>query len=527
MSGRNFKTMRIGNDRNFKTLRVVLGTALVLALLSHAGAGAAASKKIRVASKPFTESYLLAEMVAQLVDATGEAAAERRFGLGGPPLVLRALEDGEIDVDVNYTGALAHLFVKGNKDAGIADIRAALAPRGITLSESLGFNNTYAVAVRTESARALHLATISDLRGHPELRGAFTPDFLNYDDGFYKLAAVYGVKLAAVRPMQHALAYPALTSREIDLTDAYTTDGTLPQFALTLLKDDREFFPKYFGVIAIRSQVAARFPRTWAALRGLEGRFTDAEMTRLNARVDSKAASVEETARAFLTESGLLSPGTGGAAPALSAGTRALLDRGLWVSTREHFVLVMAALILSCLLGIPLGILAFDHPRAGQGIVAVTGLLQTIPSLALLCFLIPFLGIGTLPTVCALFIYGLLPVVQSTAAGLAALDARLIETAKILGLSRMQRLRLIELPLASITILAGIKTTAVISVATATIAALIGAGGYGRYITAGLAMNDVTTILKGAVPTALMAVGFHGLFELLSRFVVPRGLRKG
>ena len=512
---------------NFKTIRIVYLVASVLAFLSHAGTGIASQPKIRIASKPFTESYLLAEMVAQIVEATGEAAAERRFGLGGPPLVLRALQDGEIDVDVNYTGALAHLFVKDKKDAGIADIRAALAPLKITLSESLGFNNTYAVAVRTESAQKLHLATISDLRGHPELRGAFTPDFLNYDDGFYKLAEVYGVNLAEVRPMQHALAYPALASREIDLTDAYTTDGTLPKFALTLLEDDREFFPKYFGVIAIRSEIATRFPRTWAALRGLEGKLSDAEMTRLNARVDSKAASVEETARAFLSVTGLLSQGEAArATPALSAGTRALLDRGLWVSTREHFVLVMAALILSCLVGIPLGILAFDFPRAGQGVIAVTGLLQTIPSLALLCFLIPVLGIGTLPTICALFIYGLLPVVQSTAAGLLALDARLIETAKILGLSRMQRLRLIELPLASITILAGIKTTAVISVATATIAALIGAGGYGRYITAGLAMNDVTTILKGAVPTALMAVGFHALFELLSRFVVPRGLRK-
>lgn len=474
--------------------------------------------KIRVASKPFTESYILSEMVAQIIEQLGEATVVRKFGLGGPPLVVDAMKSGEIDVDVNYTGTLAKLIVKDNPHAGLIELRTALQPLGLTLSEPLGFNNTYAIALRRDTAQTLGLSKISDLVAHPELRGAFTPDFLNHDDGFYKLQEIYGVKLGAVKPMQHALAYPALRSREIDLTDAYTTDGLLPQFELTLLKDDREFFPRYLGVIVMRTEVVARCPRTWTALRRLEGKFSDEKMTKLNALVDDKKHSIEEVARSFLRANELLENKA-------AAKSSLPIDDGLWRATLEHLGLVVVALLLSCLFGIPIGVIAYRHRGFGPLLIGFTGLLQTIPPLALLCFLIPLLGIGALPTVFALFIYGLLPIVQSTSAGLLSLDQKLIETARILGLSRFQRLRLIELPLASISILSGVKTTGVINVATATIAALIGAGGYGRYITSGLAMNDVAVILKGAIPTALMAVGFHGLFELISRRVVPRALR--
>ncbi|HRI52898.1 MAG TPA: glycine betaine ABC transporter substrate-binding protein [Pseudomonadota bacterium] len=500
----------------------VLAAGLLALYGGAAGASGrvAAAGRIRVASKPFTESYILSEMVAQLIEDAGEATAERRFGLGGPNLVVEALRSGEVDVDVNYTGSLLHLFLKERSTATLDELRAELLRQGLIVGDSLGFNNTYAIAVRHKTAEELHLRKVSDLRGHPELRGAFTADFLNFDDGFYKLQQVYGVALNSVKPMQHALAYRALQSSEIDLTDAYTTDGTLPQFDLTLLEDDRDFFPKYYGVVVARAELAQRYPRSWAALRRLDGRLDEPTMISLNAGVDNKLRSVEETARTFLRARGLLSQSEP-AGP--SAGS--VLDAGLTVATYEHLTLVIISLLLSCLLGVPLGIIAFNYPKLGQVLVAGTGLLQTIPSLALLCFLIPLLGIGALPTIFALFIYGLLPIAQSTISGLQSLDPRLLETARILGLTRLQRLRLIELPLASISILGGIKTAAVINVATATIAALIGAGGYGGYITRGLAMNDIPTILKGATPTALMAVGFHGFFELLGRHLIPKGLR--
>ncbi len=492
--------------------------SLCLSLLSSLSLRAE-PRPIIVASKPFTESYLLSEMLAQIIEAEGEASVVRKFGLGGPTLVVDAMKSGTVDLDVNYTGGLAHLLLPKKADPSRAELLAALGQHGILLSESLGFNNTYAIAVRSETARSLALSAISDLRSHRALRGAFTPDFLNYEDGFYKLQQVYGVTLQSIKPMQHSLAYQALQSGEIDLTDAYTTDGSLAQFDLTLLRDDRSFFPTYYGVIMIRAEVAERFPKTWRALRKLEGRLSDSQMTKLNAQVDVGRRDLATVAHEFLVSEQLL-----GAHSQASVQSH-VLDVGLWVSTYEHLFLVLSALLLSCLLGIPLGILAVQFRRTGQVLIAGTSLLQTIPSLALLCFLIPILGIGALPTIFTLFLYGLLPIAQSTTSGLLALDHRLLETAKILGLSRMQRLRLIELPLASRYILAGIKTTAVINVATATIAALIGAGGYGRYITSGLAMNDMRVILKGAIPTALLAVFFHALFEQLGRWLIPRGLQ--
>lgn len=500
--------------------RWFVGAALTFGGMGRAEAtDCSAHTGIVVASKPFTESYLLSEIVAQVVETTSETKAIRKFGLGGPQLVMDGLCSGELDVDVNYTGSLAIAMFPNKRQLSDSELRTALHERGLQASQSLGFNNTYALAVRTETARSLGLANVSDLKGHEDLRGAFTPDFLNEEDGFYRLQNVYGFHLKNTRPMQHALAYLALANREIDITDAYTTDGSLAQFDLTLLHDDREFFPKYLGVIVMREKVAECFPKTWQTLVRLQGKISDRAMTELNAQVDVKRRPVAEVAREFLVQQQLVSSD----APAPSA-TSSTHD-SLWSATVEHLALVCSSLVLSCLVGIPLGILATQYKKTGQILIALTGLFQTIPSLALLCFLIPLLGIGALPTVFALFVYGLLPIAQSTTTGLFSLDPKLLETARILGLSRSQRLRLVELPLASRSILSGIKTTAVINVGTATIAAMIGAGGYGRFITSGLAMNDVPTILRGAVPTALMAVGFHALFEMSGRWVIPKGLR--
>ncbi len=501
-----------------------LARFLVLLLLCALGFSAHASPpkpELLVASKPFTESYLLSEMLALLIEEAGEASAVRKFGLGGPQLVVESLTSGSIDVEVDYTGALAHLLLPDRSNVAADELERVAAGIGMKLSKSLGFNNTYALAVRTETAQKQKLRNVSDLANHTTLRAAFTPDFLNQEDGFYRLQKVYGISLPNVRPMQHALAYAALANQEIDLTDAYTTDGSLSQFALTLLIDDRSFFPTYHGIIAIRSETASRFPKTWDKLRTLEGKISDAEMTRLNAEIDLKHRSIGDVAREYLLGQGLLSqPARRGESP---SGIRAeLLD-----ATLEHLGLVLCALLLSCVIGIPIGVMAVRYKRTGRLLIALTSLLQTIPSLALLCFLIPLFGIGARPTIFALFLYGLLPVSEATTTGLLSLDIRLLETAKILGLSRRQRLYLIELPLASRAILSGIKTTAVINVASATIAAMIGAGGYGRFITSGLAMNDVRMILMGAVPTAIMAVLFHFLFDLLARVVIPTGLRIG
>jgi osmoprotectant transport system permease protein len=194
-------------------------------------------------------------------------------------------------------------------------------------------------------------------------------------------------------------------------------------------------------------------------------------------------------------------------------------------STLDHLGLVGISLAVAVILGVPLGIVAARFRLLGQLELVSVGVVQTIPALALLCFMIPVFGIGKVPALVALSLYALLPIVRGAYTGLITLDRQLLEIAGVLGLTPRQRLVKIELPLASVAIMAGIKTSAVVTVGTATLAAFIGGGGYGDLIVRGLALNDVGTILAGAVPAALMALAIHALFELFDRVVVPRALR--
>jgi osmoprotectant transport system permease protein len=180
---------------------------------------------------------------------------------------------------------------------------------------------------------------------------------------------------------------------------------------------------------------------------------------------------------------------------------------------------------LALLVAIPLGIFAAKFRAIGQVVLAVAGLIQTIPTLALLVFMIPLFGIGSKPAIFALFLYSLLPIVRNTYAGLGDIPPAIRESAAALGLPPGARLRRVELPMASRAILAGIKTSAVINVGTATLGALIGAGGYGQPILTGIRLDNISLILQGAVPAAVLALVVQGLFELLERVLVPKGLR--
>jgi osmoprotectant transport system permease protein len=199
--------------------------------------------------------------------------------------------------------------------------------------------------------------------------------------------------------------------------------------------------------------------------------------------------------------------------------------RRLAQRTREHLALVGVSLALALTLGLPLGVAAAKAPRFGRAVLALTVVLQTIPSLAMLVFMIPLLGIGARPAIATLFLYSLLPIVRNTMVGLSSLPAELITSAASLGLPWQVQLLRIELPLAARTILAGISTAAVINVGTATLGALIGAGGYGEPILTGIRLDDMPLILEGAVPAAAMALVVMGLFEWLEHLVTPRGLR--
>jgi osmoprotectant transport system permease protein len=477
--------------------------------------GAAPDAVIRVGSKSFTESYILGEIVAQIVEESGEARAERRLGLGGTGIVHGAVANGDIDVYPEYTGTIAQaiLRIAGDPAATSVDaLRARLESTGLTLGAPLGFENTYALAVRREVADRLGLRSISDLARHPRLTAAFDPGFFERADGWRGLSRHYGLALAEVRVMEHSLTYPALANGRVDVIDVFSTDGQLSRLDLVLLADDRRFFPPYAAVLLARSALAERFPRTWASLQTrLAGRIDTPTMARLNAQADLERRSFAEVAATFLGGSRRVESPTPG--------------RGLSRLTLEHLELVATAVAVAVLLGMPLGIVAARRPRIAQVELMGVGLLQTIPALALLAFMIPLFGIGTLPALVALSLYALLPIVRNTHAGLASLDPRLVEMTTVLRIRGWRRLVWIELPLASVTIMAGIKTSAVLTVGTATLAAFIGGGGYGTLIVTGLALNDVTTILRGAIPSALLALAIHAAFEALDRVVIPKPLR--
>ena len=488
--------------------------ALLAAVVGPAAASAA--PPVRVGSKSFTESYVVAEMVAQLVEQAGEAPAERKLGLGGTGIAYGALVNGHVDVYPEYTGTISRAILKDPTVSGVAELRRRLQPLGLTISDPLGFANTYALAVRRETATRLGLRTISDLRGHAGLTAAFDPGFLQRDDGWPGLRRHYGLGLAEVRSMEHALTYQALSEARVDLIDVFSTDGRLARFELVLLEDDRRFFPDYAAVLLARASLPERLPRTWAVLQErLVGKISSATMTRLNAQVDLEGRTFAEAAARFLRV----------ATPDPSGRPSGGLGRDLARHTLEHLVLVAVSLAVAIVVGLPLGLLAARHRLLGQLELMGVGVLQTIPALALLAFMIPLFGIGRIPALVALSLYALLPIVRNVYAGVSSLDPQLVDMAEAMRLRGWRRLVWIDLPLASVTIMAGIKTAAVLTVGTATLAAFIGGGGYGTLIVTGLALNDVATILAGAIPAAVMALAIHGTFEALDRVVVPLPLR--
>jgi len=493
-------------------------------LLLLAPALCAAQPALNVGSKRFTESYILGEIIAQTVNAAGEARAVHQQGLGNTGIVFAALKSGAIDVYPEYTGTIAFELLQRKAPASLAELNGGLAPHGLGVAVPLGFNNTYALAMREDRAAALGVTRISDLAAHPELKPGISQEFLNRKDGWGALSRAYRLSFAAPRGLDHGLAYEALAAGQIDLIDIYTTDAKIGKYRLRVLEDDRHFFADYAAVLLYRLDLPRHFPKTWAALQKLEGRIPAQRMMEMNAEVEISGAPFIVAAQRFLAapdgQSAALSPVSGKSFAAV------LFGDDLGRLTLQHLLLVFASLALSVVAGIPLGILAARSPRSGYWILSVVGILQTIPALALLAFLIALLGtIGTAPAILALFFYALLPIVRNTHSGLADIAAPLRESAQALGLPETARLRLVELPLAMRSMLAGIKTSAVINVGTATIAAFIGAGGYGERIVAGLAVNDNTLLLAGAMPAAALALLIQWAFDALENRMIPEGLR--
>ncbi len=469
------------------------------------------AQPVQIGSKQFTESVILGEIARLSARDAGVDVVHRRE-LGGTSILWKALQQGDIDAYPEYTGTLTQELLKGvAANTDIATLRAKLKPLGIGITDSLGFDNTYAIGMRADEAARLGIKRIADLRDHPNLRFGFSNEFMDRGDGWPGLQRAYALPQTHVSGMEHALSYRAVASSAVDAIDLYSTDAEIPYYHLRTLSDDRHYFPRYEAVYLYRLSLKQSSPAFVAVLQKLAGRIDEHTMRAMNAAVKLEGRSDRAVAADFL-------------------GTHLEQDRhGLWQRLRqrsvEHIKLVAISLGLALLIAIPLGILAARLRRLGQLVIGATGILQTVPSLAMFVFMIPLLGIGTWPAVAALFLYSLLPIVRNTHSGLVGIAPELQESAAALGLPHHVRLYRIELPLAMRSILAGVKIAAVINVGTATLAALIGAGGYGQPILTGIRLDSVPLILEGAIPAAILALLVQGMFELVERWLTPRGLR--
>lgn len=493
--------------------------AMWVAIAAQAQQAAAPSGEVRIGSKRFTESYILAEVMAQTAAPHLQKPPVVRQGLGNTAIVYSALRSGDIDLYAEYTGTIALEILKGVTTPDAAPMtreamNAALAPLGLGVAIPLGFNDGYALAMRAADAEKLQIRTLSDLARHTELKLGLSNEFIGRGDGWQGLAARYGFTQKPTG-LDHGLAYDAIAAKQIDVIDIYTTDAKIDHLGLRVLEDDRAYFPRYDAVVLYRLDLPTRQPQAWAALQKLEGRIDERAMIAMNARAELQGAAFDVIARDFLA---------GGPAADASRGfTAKLLGADLGRLARQHLFLVAVSVGLAVLIGVPIAVLVFAHARTSAVVLGIAGLMQTVPSLALLAVLISLLGaIGTLPALIALTLYSLLPIMRNTVTGLAEVPAGVRQAGTALGMTPAQNLRHVLLPLALPTLLAGVRTATAIAIGTATIAAFIGAGGFGERIVTGLALNDRQLLLAGALPAAALALASELVFELIARVMTRR-----
>ena len=490
-----------------------------------------ATPTVVVGAKNFTEGAILAELMAQVIERYAGAHVERRFNLAGTQVAFEALRTGGIDLYAEYTGTglrdiLGDASPVESAAQAFARVSQAFAQRyDLLWLAPFGFNNTYVLMMRYDRTQALGINTISELAAQP-LRYGMSHEFLDRADGMPGLRRAYDLNVASLVGMEHDLAYSALAEGAIDVSDGYSTDAKIITQHLEVLHDDKHFFPPYEGAPLVRRDLVTRLPAVVDALSLLAGRIDDDTMRRLNHQVEGENRSPAEVAATFLHGLGLSDT-------VVDVQTRArsllgVLWQRRWVTldlARWHIVLTGTAELLACVVAIPLGIGASRRPRLAMAALGGAGVLQTIPSIALLAFMLPLFGIGAKPAIAALFLYGLLPILRNTVTGLRGIDQRITEVGLGLGMTPSQLLRQVELPLAAPVILAGVRTSTVINIGTATLAAFIGAGGLGDPIVTGLTVTDVNLILSGALPAALLAVLADGMLAGVEKWATPRGLR--
>ncbi|RPI16992.1 MAG: ABC transporter permease subunit [Ignavibacteriae bacterium] len=472
------------------------------------------SQTIRVGAKHFNEGYILSEIISQMLENNGYKV-DRVFNLGGTLICFEALKNGAIDIYPEYTGTLSEEILKSNIKLNHEELNNELKKQfKLEISRPYGFNNTYALTVTKQTSGKYNIINISDLKGHPEIIMALSYEFLKRKDGWQNLAQTYGLTQKPVG-IEHGLAYNALVEGKIQLTDAYSTDGEIPKYNLVVLDDDKDFFPKYLAVSFYKESLDAKAKNILSALTG---KINEQEMQEMNSKVLYEKKTFGDAASEFIKKKNLISQES-------ITVQQGVMDEIL-LKTLEHLKLTFIALVLAILIAVPLGIVVYFYSAVSRPVLYIAGLLQTIPSIALLALMIPLFGIGVVPAIAALFLYGLLPILRNTASGLFAVDPILKKVASGIGLNKWQKLKYVEFQLALPAIFTGIRTAAVINVGTATLAAFIGAGGLGEFIVTGLALNNTELILRGAIPAALLAIIVEFIFELIEKIYIPKHLQQ-
>ncbi len=466
------------------------------------------AQTLRVGSKNFNESYILAEIMAQVLEGAGYDV-ERKFGLGGTLICYSALLEGEIDLYPEYTGTLTQAILKREGEFTRSELDALMSGEGLRVLPGFGFNNTYALGL-AKNRDFSDLKNISDLVARSDLKLVFSHEFLERPDGWPGLVQRYGFK-GNPTGIEHGLAFQALANGEIDVTDLYSTDGEIRRYNLQVLEDDRNFFPHYLAFPFTRAELPESAER---ALLQLSDAIDDDLMSQLNEGVIFEGKSFAEVASGFLSSQQI-------SYRASTSDWKTDLLR----NTVTHLKLTGIALGMAIFSGLLISLVIFRINWLTRSTLTIIGLLQTIPSIALLALMIPLFGIGQVPAIIALFLYSLLPIVRNAITALTTIDPVLQEVSVAIGLTPREQLRYVFVPLSLPSILAGVRTAAVISIGTATLAAFIGAGGLGDPIVVGLSLNDTSLILQGAVPAAALAVLTEIGFESLERWLLPAHLR--
>jgi len=496
---------------------------------------AASSHTIVVGSKNFLENRLLAEMFAQLIEAQTPLTVERRLGLAGTQICFQALVTGGIDLYPEYTGTgLATILGEPSMHDPVDvlnRVRHEFRKRwNLWWLAPLGFDNSYALALRRDRAQALNIHTITDLvRVAPQLKAGLGYEFIQRSDGLPGLKKYYGLNFGEVVGMQQSLKYQATDNGDIDVLDVYTTDGRLAVYDFVILEDDRQFFPPYDATALVRGETLKKHPELGPVLSLLTNALSPQRMRELNLRIQEKGETIPQVAYDALRTLQLVKEEHQPTTVTMKESASFLSymwerRAALLVRTGEHLGLAGLGLLLGIVLAIPLAFILEQWRTGAETMIRIIGMSQTIPAIALLAFMIPLFGVGTLPAIMALWIYSLYPILRNTFSGLRDAAPSVVETGRALGMTEWQILRSVRLPLAAPTIMAGIRTSAIWTVGTATLAAFIGAGGLGVPIVSGLQLADVQVILSGALPVTVLALLVDGLLGWIEHLVRPPGL---